>query len=127
MGRLLAFATTSRSDVVATRPPGLPRSPIAETATPEPIDDTAAATAPGSETPSHDPFTPHDTGPGSWSLRDLSPEERAVGERGRDVNGWHSTHDAFATAAAERAHRAAADSAAAQLGVDNLATTGVVP
>jgi hypothetical protein len=57
----------------------------------------------------------------------LTPAERAQVDRGRDIGNWAQVHDAFAVASAERAHQAAASSAAAQLGASHLATIGVVP
>jgi hypothetical protein len=86
--------------------------------------------AAGNETPARDPFAPYDIGPSgtkAWAYADLSPAERVDIDRGRDVTGWDQVHNAYASAAAERAHQAAGDAAAHQLGVDNLASTGVVP
>jgi hypothetical protein len=86
--------------------------------------------APGTETPVRDPFVPYDIGPPgtkAWAYTDLSPAEKTDVDRGRDVTGWERVHNAYASAAAEHAHQAASDAAAHQLGVDNLASTGVVP
>jgi hypothetical protein len=83
----------------------------------------------------HDPFTPYDIGPARgdtspkpfWSYDDLTPAERVIADRGRDVTGWDRINSAYATAVAERANQAAAEAAEHQLGIDNLAGTGVVP
>ena len=129
LGGVLLIAATSRSDVAApaaTPPPALPSG----TAPQEPISGTAAVSAPGDEAPARDPFTPYDGGPPgtkTWAYADLSASEKAAVDRGRDTTGWDHVHSAYATAAAERAHQAASDAAAHQLGVDNLALTGVVP
>jgi hypothetical protein len=127
-GMLLAaclfVAATSRSDV-----PTQPTSLFGAAPTPEPITGTPALSAPGSEAPPHDPFTPYSIGDAEavWTYSDLTAAEQAGADRGRDTTGWKKTHDAFASAATARARQAAASSAAAQLGIDNLAATGVVP
>jgi hypothetical protein len=129
LGGVLLIAATSRSDVAApdaTSPPALP----AGVAAPEPISGTAAVSAPGDETPAHDPFTLYDIGPPgtkAWTYADLSPSEKAEADRGADTTGWDKVNNAYAAAAAERARQAASDAAGHQLGVDNLAVTGVVP
>jgi hypothetical protein len=97
---------------------------------PEPTSETPVVSAPGDETPARDPFASYSVGPAgtkAWSYADLSPAEKAEVDRGRDVTGWDQVHNAYAAATAERAHQAAGDAAAHQLGVDNLAQTGVVP
>jgi len=83
---------------------------------------------PGNETPQKDPFTPYDIGdPASAIPYDaLSPEEKAVVDRGRDVTGWRQIHDAYGKALAERSKQARAEAAVHQLGIDDLAQ-GVVP
>jgi hypothetical protein len=92
--------------------------------------------SPGSETTPKDPFALYDIGPGPdaktpkpfWSYDDLSPAEKAVAEKSKnDAKNWPAIHDAYNTAVAEQAQRAAATSAASQLGVNDLALTGVVP
>jgi hypothetical protein len=129
LGAVLLIAATSRSDVaapVATPTPTLPSSTAAQ----EPISGTAAVSAPGDETSARDPFTPYDIGPPgtkAWAYADLSASEKAQVDRGRDTTGWDQVHKAYGAAVAERAHQAAGDAAAHQLGVDNLASTGVVP
>ncbi len=83
---------------------------------------------PGSESHPKDPFQPYDTGPGAaWTYNDLSPADRAVVDKNRDASQWGPVHAAFNTAVAEQAQRAAASSAASQLGVLDLALTGVIP
>ncbi len=95
---------------------------------PEPITGTAAVSAPGAETPPRDPFSAYDVGSGGvWTYQQLTPAEQAVADQGRDTTGWDQVHNAYASAVAQRAQQAAGDSAAAQLGVENLAGQGVVP
>jgi hypothetical protein len=131
------FAATSHSDVgTASSPPSLPPSSDAVT---EPIAGRAAVTVPGNESHGKDPFVPYGIGPGFpvrpgaamptkpfWSYADLKPEEQEVVDRGRDTAQWVATHNAFAQGAAELAQRAGANAAASQLGVESLASTGVV-
>lgn len=95
----------------------------------EPITGTPIDPAPGAETPQKDPFKPYDIGDPASAIpyEALSPEEKAVVDRGRDVTGWREIHGAYASAVAERAHQARAEAAIHQLGIDELATRGVVP
>ena len=44
--------------------------------------------------------------PGVWSYDTLSPAERAVVDRGRDVAAWRAVHKHFADAVRENARRA---------------------
>lgn len=120
---VLLIAATSRSDVAPTAVSTAP-TPIDE-----PITGTPITPAPGtaSTVAPKDPFAPYDPGPGSWSYSNLSAEERALADRGRDTTGWPETNSAFARASQEQAQRAAAAAAADQLGVTNVAETGVVP
>ena len=136
MCAVLLVAATSRSDVATSSTQAtVPSLPAPTEAVAEPTIDSPAVSEPGSETPPRDPFSPYDIGPAPddksrkpfWSYQDLNAEEKRVADRGRDVTGWDATHDAFSKAVALRAHQAAADSAAHQLGVDSLASTGVVP
>ena len=125
---LVVRVATSHSDV--TPPPSLPSPAPAEPITGTPI----AGDVP-SQGPAHTPFTPYPIGPAPgdtspkpfWLYDDLSPSEKAVIDKARDVTGWQATNDIITSAAAEHAHQAAADAAAHQLGVDNLGTTGVIP
>jgi hypothetical protein len=129
LGGVLLVAATSRSDVAAPAATPIPALPSGMAAA-EPISGTAAVSAPGDETPTRDPFTPYNIGPPgtkAWAYADLSPSEKAEVDRGRDTTGWDQVHSAYAMAVAERAHQATGDAAAHQLGVDNLASTGVVP
>lgn len=110
-------------------------SPAANTAAMEPTTGTPVQPAPGSETVRKDPFVPFDVGPTPtdkspkplWAYDDLSPSERAVVDRRRDTAQWVPTHNAFATAVADRARVAAAASAQSQLGVESLGELGVIP
>lgn len=101
-----------------------PPLPTEEFITGTPIDP-----APGHETPQKDPFTPYDIGDPASAIpyEALSPEEKGVVDKGRDVSGWRQIHDAYASAVKERAKQARADAAIHQLGLDELATKGVVP
>lgn len=85
--------------------------------------------APGNETVQKDPFKPYDIGDPASAIpyEALSPEDKAVVDRGRDVTGWREIHAAYATALAERSKQARAEAAVHQLGIDEIATTGVVP
>jgi hypothetical protein len=131
---VLFVATTSRSDV----PPVTSQTAPVGTgvpATPEAITGTPSIPAPGSESIVKDPFQPYSIGPASndkapkpfWAYSDLTPAEQAVVDRGRDTTGWSDIHAAYNTAVAEQAQRAAAASSAAQLGIDELPSIGVVP
>ena len=127
---LFFLSTATRSDAggpdgAATNVPSLPSS-----AADEPITGTPAVSARGSETPRHGPFTPYDIGPPgtkAWSYQDLGPDEKAYADHVRQTPMAASSADGFAAAAKERAQHAAGAAAAHQLGVDSLATTGVVP
>jgi len=84
---------------------------------------------PGDERPMKDPFTPYGIGDpsASWTYAELTAEEKAVADVGRDVRTFPAVHDAYGSAGAQLAVKAAAAAAAQQLGVDNLGTIGVVP
>ena len=121
---VLLIAANSRSDVAST----VPASP---TPIDEPITGTPIVAAPGttsSVTP-RDPFAPYDPGPASglWPYANLSPAERVLADRGRDVTGWDQINGGFAQASAEQAQRAAAAAAASQLGIASVGDIGVVP
>ena len=83
----------------------------------------------GDERPMKDPFTPYDIGDASaaWTHAELTSEEQAVAERGRDVGVFPVTHDAFGAAGAELAVKAAGATAAQRLGTAGRGATGVVP
>ena len=117
LGFVLFIATASHGDVNAP-PPSLPAGG-------EPITGTAATPAPGSETVPHDPFTPYDVGPPG--TRTWTPDEQPDSTPTTTPN-WDQVNAAYASAAQERAHQAASDAAAHELGiVDDLGTIGVVP
>lgn len=77
----------------------------------------------------HEPFTPYDTGPpeAQTPYEDLTPDEQAQTDLGRDTAAWEGVHDAYAAAAADLANRATAERATHQLGAEALGTTGVIP
>ena len=84
----------------------------------------------GDERPMKDPFTPYGIGDPAvvWTSEDLTAEERAVADRGRDVGAAPATHDAFGAAGAELAVKAARAAAAAQrLVAGDRGATGVAP
>lgn len=132
---LLGHSRISRGDTTSTTSTTVSSSTIASPtgtglpAPAEPITDTPAVTAPGWEQPPKDPFAPFDIGPGThWAYADLTDAQKAVVDKGRDARGWDNINAAYASASAQVAHRAAASSAAAQIGItDDLATLGVVP
>lgn len=121
---IVLVAATSRSDSPTRPPPSLPQAAAAE-----PISGTPAVSAAGPTARGHEPFTSYEAGPPgtkTWTPSDLPPGERAA----RTADPAQTAHvaSAFAAAAAERAHQAAGESAAHQLGiVDDLGATGVVP
>jgi hypothetical protein len=93
----------------------------------EPITGEAAVNAPGSET-TFRPFQPYDIGPDAGvPYEALSQEEQAAADRNRDTTGWDGIHASYNTGVVELAQQAAAASAATQLGVEGLSSTGVVP
>jgi len=120
---LLLLVVAAGSDVQSA-----PTLPPTE-ATPEPITGVAETSPPSGEPPPFDPFKPYAIGgpEAAWKLSDLTTAEQTVAQRGLTTTGWSATHNAFASAVVQRAQHAAASAAAAQLGVDNLGTTGVVP
>jgi len=83
---------------------------------------------PGDET-EFSPFQPYSIGPPEAAVpySALSPAEQAAADRGRDTTGWAGIHNAYAKGAVALAQQAAAEAAAAELGVENLAGQGVVP
>jgi hypothetical protein len=121
---IVVFTSASQGDTNSD-----PESPSASAAPPEPTTESPVSPAPGDETVVKDPFALYSTGgvENEVPYSVLTPAEQAVVDHGRDVTGWSSTHDAFRRATIERAQAAAAASAAAQLGVENVNSTGVVP
>jgi hypothetical protein len=83
------------------------------------ITGTPVQPAPGLETPQKDPFEPYDIGDPASAIpyEALSPA----------VSGWREIHAAYAAAVGQRAKQARAEAAVHQLGIDELATKGVVP
>ena len=124
---VLITAATSHSD--SATQPTLPTSAPAEPITGTAFTPTASGQAP------RDPFTPYsigpatgDTSPKPWlTYEDMTPAQKAVIDKGRDVTNSQPSLDAFAQAATERAHQAAGEAAQHQLGLDEVAATGVVP
>jgi len=131
---VLFAAATSRSDVATDPTPSSPRG-TGVAAIAEPLTEAATAPAAGSETPPKEPFQPYGIGPANndksakpfWSYNDLNGAEKVLADKNRDTSNWDSIHNAYGNAIAEQAHRAAASSSQAQLGIDNLAGLGVVP
>jgi hypothetical protein len=136
---VLLLATTSSSDVgsgsAASTADGSGSGsgstttsiPTGQPASSEPITGSAAVSATGWETKPKDPFAPYDVGSGgTWAYKDLSPAEQAYIDRGRAANNWDQVNAGFAQASIEAASQALADSASAQLGVEDAANTGVV-
>ena len=73
------------------------------------------------------PFAPYDIGEAIWTYASLTTDEKVIVDRGRNQPGWDVIQDAYGQAAKELAARAAAESAAGQLGAESLDTLGVVP
>jgi hypothetical protein len=119
---VVLLARPSQSDIASTPAPS-------STAASEPITGSPAQTAPGSETIAKDPFQPFSIGPPEAAVpyEVLTPPEQAVADKGRDIGNFALVNDAFAHASAERAATAAVEAAQHQLGIDNLASTGVTP
>ena len=131
MVMVLLGAATSRSDVAPSLPAGAASEPI----TGEPLN-----SAPTGQPPPKDPFSPYGIGPGippkpdgampskpSWSYDDLTAPEKAVVDRGRDTSAWPAIHAGFVQGVADLASKAAGNAAAHQLGLDSIASIGVVP
>ncbi len=118
---VVGLASSSRSQPITQEVPGIVSD--------DGITEHPSVPAPGDERPMKDPFTPYDVGDPSaaWAYEQLTPAEQVVADRGRATGTWTATHDAYGSAGAEQAARAAAESAALQLGVDNLGAIGVVP
>jgi hypothetical protein len=95
----------------------------------EPITGDPAVAAPDSAPPPKDPLAPYDIGDPDSEIayEELSPEERAVVDRGRDAGRWRAIHDAYGAAVAQGSKQARAEAAQHQLGVDELDRHGVVP
>jgi hypothetical protein len=100
-----------------------PRLPVTEPITGQPVE-----AAPDSALPK-DPLAPYDVGDPDSEIayEELSAEERAVVDRGRDTRRWRAIHDAYGAAVAHGSKQARAAAAQHQLGVDELERRGVVP
>jgi hypothetical protein len=122
---LVFGAGTVRSDVALETTSPLNTNVGITSGTPEPTLWLPVVNAPGDETPQKDPFAPF-SAEGGVPYDELSATEKAAVDRNRDVTGWQPRHDAFAAAVRERSRLARAESAQHQLGLDNLAETGVV-
>ena len=93
----------------------------------DPALDGPIAPLPPNATRPRDPFTPWDTGPAVWTYEDLTVAEQDVADAAEGGTDWNKTNNAFAAAAAEQGQKARAVAEAHQLGIDDLAGTGVVP
>lgn len=120
---VLFIAATSHSDSAATSLPD-PASPE-----PEPTLENPVMPAPGAATPQHDPFKPYDIGGASaaWAYEDLKPAEQEAADRGADATRWDAINAGYAAASREQNQKDSARALARQLGLDNLAQTGVIP
>jgi hypothetical protein len=122
---VLAFALVARPNHGASDPAGALPNPTLED---EPISGEPAEPNPGDEeAPPH--LGPYETGgpAAEVTYEQLSPEERAVADRGRDAAGWQGIHQTYRLGAQQIATDAAADTAARRLGVRKLEHMGVVP
>jgi hypothetical protein len=126
---LLLTAAAADSDVTSSDATVETSADAVGPSTPEPVTGTPVQPAPGSETIQKNPFEPYGIGPPEEAVpySALSPAEQAVVDRGRDASAYVPVHDAFAEAVRERSKQARAEAAAHELGVDSLATIGVVP
>jgi hypothetical protein len=106
MGVILLIAAAARSDVAPDPQP----APDAPTLVPNTIGQT-------------------DPGPADalWHYSDLSAGEQAYVLRNADPGNWDQVNQAFGAAVVEQGLAAAARDAGNQLGVDDLATEGVLP
>jgi hypothetical protein len=75
-----------------------------------------------------DPFQPYSVGgpEAVWSYETLTMDEKAVADRGLNEDD-SAVQNGYAAAAHTLAARAKSESAAVQLGTDNLGEIGVVP
>jgi hypothetical protein len=113
---LVLFVARAGSDVGSNAP-----------AATEPVTGEAAVNAPGSET-TFRPFQPYGIGEDAGvPYEALSADEQAAADRNRSTDGWDGIHASYNTGVVQLAQQAAAASAATQLGVEGLSTTGVVP
>ncbi|HEY4056815.1 MAG TPA: hypothetical protein VGM39_09405 [Kofleriaceae bacterium] len=124
-GAVLAASAQSDSDVPPSSSGDTEARVKASVPPPEPVTmpPTADATTP------YDPFKPADPGrpEAAWSYDDLSPAEQAVVDRGFDTSNWAKAQQALASAGRSALPALMAQRAQLMLGVQDLATTGVVP
>ncbi len=84
---------------------------------------------PGDAPPGPDPFVLSPADPGAQQWKDLTPEERAVAERGQEwaeVSSGEAVHDAFSAAAHYTTEMSRAEDARRATGLDGAETLGVV-
>jgi hypothetical protein len=105
---------------------GEPQTELAAPAV-ELITGAPAKANPGDEAQVKDPFEPYGIGPPEHAIarEQLSREERVALDRTRNADP--STLEAYRQAVLQRSASVTAIVAARQLGVDNLASVGVVP
>lgn len=77
-----------------------------------------------SPTPGHNPFTPYDPGPGAtWPL---TPAEQTALDTYVNSTNWDAVQAGFASASAQLAQVAEQQAAQLQIGLEGLATAGVI-
>lgn len=121
----LLVAGLSHSDNSRGPAPSLPSSGTEET-----ITDAPAVSAPGSETPPRDPFSPYAIGPEgtrAWRFDELPKQEQAPIAQGHRMQMQAATIDAYTAAVRHISVRTARDAAARKLGLEHIEIIGVVP
>lgn len=118
---LIAFATRSSRSQAADP------STTGQDAEPEPGMSDPVWPAPGDESAEHEPFTAYEVGSPKDVIQ-LSPSQQAAiqAAQAKDHTDWQKVNNAYAAAAAERAHGAAAHAAGNQLNAGDLASEGVI-
>ena len=111
---VMVFAATSRGDDGMSSEPS--QAP--------PSLDASSSSAQGHGAPLSFSFGPPEA---AWSYEQLSSEEKAIVDRGRDTTAWQQVNDLYAGAAREHAKEAEATLAARMLQIDDLGDLGVVP
>jgi len=115
----LLFATRSHGDPERRPRPSLPSQ----------TEQAAAASQNGEATPPRTPFSPYEIGPAgthALSYDQLSKDEKAQAERGREAQLPPSTVEAYGAAVKAASHRATREAAAHKLGLEHLELIGVV-